>query len=166
MLSPSFSLYVFFVVVLDWASKPIISMSCFFLRRWWFDFDRKEADKMLLLPGNTTGTFLVRESQGMSMDDIWSPRVCPWMVFEDKVCPWMVFKVSRYAHGWYLESQGMSVDVFEVTRYRHGWYLKKGLEPQTGRRQSTCDVMCVCLVWEKGWWEITSRHVLRPDLYS
>lgn len=30
---------------------------------WWFDFDRKESDKMLLLPGNQLGTFLVRESQ-------------------------------------------------------------------------------------------------------
>ncbi|KAL8596170.1 hypothetical protein ACOMHN_021210 [Nucella lapillus] len=29
---------------------------------WWFDVDRKEADKLLLLPGNTVGTFLVRES--------------------------------------------------------------------------------------------------------
>ena len=44
----------------------ICILLCFFKNfSWWFDFDRKEADKMLLLPGNTTGTFLVRESQGM-----------------------------------------------------------------------------------------------------
>lgn len=30
---------------------------------WWFDVDRKEADKLLILPGNRVGTFLVRESQ-------------------------------------------------------------------------------------------------------
>ncbi|KAJ8306334.1 hypothetical protein KUTeg_016879 [Tegillarca granosa] len=29
---------------------------------WWYNVDRKEADKQLLLPGNPTGTFLVRES--------------------------------------------------------------------------------------------------------
>ena len=47
----------------------------------------------------------------------------------------MVFEVSRYAHGWYLKSQGMPMDgiwshkvclwmVFEVPGYAHGWYLK------------------------------------------
>lgn len=29
---------------------------------WWYNVDRKEADKQLLLPGNNTGTFLVREA--------------------------------------------------------------------------------------------------------
>ncbi|XP_076440882.1 tyrosine-protein kinase yes-like [Babylonia areolata] len=29
---------------------------------WWFGSDRKEADLMLLLPGNSNGTFLVREA--------------------------------------------------------------------------------------------------------
>ncbi|KAL3867800.1 hypothetical protein ACJMK2_040819 [Sinanodonta woodiana] len=29
---------------------------------WWNNLDRKEADKQLLLPGNPTGTFLVREA--------------------------------------------------------------------------------------------------------
>ena len=31
---------------------------------WWYNVDRKEADKQLLLPGNNTGTFLVREAGG------------------------------------------------------------------------------------------------------
>ena len=31
---------------------------------WWYNVDRKEADKQLLLPGNSTGTFLVREAGG------------------------------------------------------------------------------------------------------
>ena len=31
---------------------------------WWYNVDRKEADKQLLLPGNPTGTFLVREAGG------------------------------------------------------------------------------------------------------
>ncbi|XP_076462223.1 tyrosine-protein kinase Yes-like [Babylonia areolata] len=35
-------------------------------QEWWFEFDRKDSDKMLLLPGNTIGTFLVRESQDKS----------------------------------------------------------------------------------------------------
>ncbi|XP_053394693.1 tyrosine-protein kinase SRK2-like [Mercenaria mercenaria] len=29
---------------------------------WWYNVDRKEADKQLLLPGNPTGTFLMREA--------------------------------------------------------------------------------------------------------
>lgn len=29
---------------------------------WWYNVDRKDADKRLLLPGNPTGTFLVREA--------------------------------------------------------------------------------------------------------
>ncbi|WAR22688.1 HCK-like protein [Mya arenaria] len=29
---------------------------------WWYNVERKEADKQLLLPGNPTGTFLVREA--------------------------------------------------------------------------------------------------------
>ncbi|XP_067677182.1 proto-oncogene tyrosine-protein kinase Src-like [Haliotis asinina] len=33
---------------------------------WWFNFDRKDSDKMLLLPGNKVGTFLVRESTDKS----------------------------------------------------------------------------------------------------
>ncbi|CAL1528118.1 unnamed protein product [Lymnaea stagnalis] len=33
---------------------------------WWFEFDRKESDKMLLLPGNPQGTFLVREATDKS----------------------------------------------------------------------------------------------------
>ena len=35
-----------------------------FLHSWWFEYDRKESDKMLLLPGNPQGTFLVREATG------------------------------------------------------------------------------------------------------
>ena len=31
---------------------------------WWYNVERKEADKQLLLPGNNTGTFLVREAGG------------------------------------------------------------------------------------------------------
>ncbi|KAK3773795.1 hypothetical protein RRG08_011004 [Elysia crispata] len=30
---------------------------------WWFSVDRHEADKVLLLPGNTSGTFLVRDGK-------------------------------------------------------------------------------------------------------
>ncbi|BFZ16711.1 hypothetical protein BsWGS_19750 [Bradybaena similaris] len=33
---------------------------------WWFEYDRKESDKMLLLPGNPQGTFLVREATDKS----------------------------------------------------------------------------------------------------
>ncbi|XP_041359598.1 tyrosine-protein kinase SRK2-like [Gigantopelta aegis] len=33
---------------------------------WWFNFDRKDSDKMLLSPGNKVGTFLVRESTDKS----------------------------------------------------------------------------------------------------
>ncbi|XP_045158786.2 tyrosine-protein kinase SRK2-like [Mercenaria mercenaria] len=33
---------------------------------WWFNVGRKEADKQLLLPGNPTGTFLVREALGLA----------------------------------------------------------------------------------------------------
>ncbi|XP_071119664.1 tyrosine-protein kinase yes-like [Haliotis cracherodii] len=33
---------------------------------WWYNCDRKEADKMLLIPGNKLGTFLVRESTDKS----------------------------------------------------------------------------------------------------
>lgn len=32
---------------------------------WWFDSDRKEADLMLLLPGNSNGTFLVRRAHDL-----------------------------------------------------------------------------------------------------
>ena len=82
-----------------------------------------------------------------------------------------VFEVTRYAHGWYLESQGITVDVFEVTRYVHGWYLKKGLEPQKAAGRAPV-VWCVCAWCERragnllSKWEITSRHVLQPDPYS
>lgn len=31
---------------------------------WFFSIDRRECDKMLLLPGNPRGTFLVRSSSG------------------------------------------------------------------------------------------------------
>ncbi|XP_050400024.1 tyrosine-protein kinase SRK2 [Patella vulgata] len=33
---------------------------------WWYDFDRRESDKMLLLAGNPKGTFLVREATDKS----------------------------------------------------------------------------------------------------
>ncbi|GFR91962.1 tyrosine-protein kinase [Elysia marginata] len=32
-------------------------------QEWWFSVDRHEADKVLLLPGNNTGTFLVRDGK-------------------------------------------------------------------------------------------------------
>ncbi|RUS73427.1 hypothetical protein EGW08_018815 [Elysia chlorotica] len=32
-------------------------------QEWWFNVDRHEADKVLLLPGNTSGTFLVRDGK-------------------------------------------------------------------------------------------------------
>ncbi|XP_053390603.1 tyrosine-protein kinase HCK-like, partial [Mercenaria mercenaria] len=32
---------------------------------WWYNVDRKEAENQLLLPGNPTGTFLMRESEGI-----------------------------------------------------------------------------------------------------
>ena len=35
-----------------------------FVCSWWYNVERKEADKQLLLPGNPTGTFLVREAGG------------------------------------------------------------------------------------------------------
>jgi hypothetical protein len=35
-----------------------------FFNSWWYNVERKEADKQLLLPGNPQGTFLVRESAG------------------------------------------------------------------------------------------------------
>ena len=38
-----------------------------FVHSWWFEFDRKDSDKMLLLPGNIKGTFLVREATGMTI---------------------------------------------------------------------------------------------------
>jgi hypothetical protein len=31
--------------------------------RWWFNIDRREADKQLLMQGNPQGTFLIRPSQ-------------------------------------------------------------------------------------------------------
>ena len=34
------------------------------LIRWWCDVNRADANKQLMLPGNTNGTFLVRESRG------------------------------------------------------------------------------------------------------
>ena len=39
---------------------------CFYdVVRWWFTIDRREADKLLMLPGNPRGTFLVRKSTGI-----------------------------------------------------------------------------------------------------
>ncbi|BFY99542.1 hypothetical protein BsWGS_02582 [Bradybaena similaris] len=42
---------------------------------WWFEYDRKESDKMLLLPGNPQGTFLVREASD-NMSYVLSVRDC------------------------------------------------------------------------------------------
>ena len=38
-----------------------------FVHSWWFELDRKDSEKLLLLPGNIKGTFLVRESTGMTL---------------------------------------------------------------------------------------------------
>lgn len=37
-------------------------------QEWWFNVDRHEADKVLLLPGNASGTFLVRQGKESTHD--------------------------------------------------------------------------------------------------
>ena len=47
------------------SSSLLLVLLCWFIFvSWWFDSDRKEAELMLLLPGNSNGTFLVREAHG------------------------------------------------------------------------------------------------------
>lgn len=49
---------------------------CFYdVVRWWFTIDRREADKLLMLPGNPRGTFLVRKSTGIYQ---WTQQV--WLL--------------------------------------------------------------------------------------
>lgn len=52
----------FFILI----SFPSYFDFCLFeITRWWFTIDRREADKLLMLPGNPRGTFLVRKSTGI-----------------------------------------------------------------------------------------------------
>lgn len=37
---------------------------CLLPYSWWFECDRKKADRLLAMPGNGEGTFLVRKSSG------------------------------------------------------------------------------------------------------
>ncbi|XP_046562726.1 tyrosine-protein kinase SRK2-like [Haliotis rubra] len=58
---------------------------------WWFNFDRKDSDKMLLLPGNKVGTFLVRESTGED-----SHRVCLLSVSPKRTFTNMLDLIDHY----------------------------------------------------------------------
>lgn len=78
---------------------------------WWFDFDRKEADKMLLLPGNTVGTFLVRESQDKS-SYVLSVRDSDKNSGDPCVKHYRVRKLD--SGGFYISPKRTFVSIFEV----------------------------------------------------
>jgi len=37
---------------------------CVCVCSWWYSYDRREANKQLMLPGNPSGTFLIRNAAG------------------------------------------------------------------------------------------------------
>lgn len=47
----------------------------YFLCSWWYNVDRKESDKQLMLPGNKVGTFLVREAAGVFLFTHFPPKL-------------------------------------------------------------------------------------------
>ncbi|PVD35763.1 hypothetical protein C0Q70_02726 [Pomacea canaliculata] len=79
---------------------------------WWFEFDRKEADKMLLLPGNALGTFLVRESQGGKSSYVLSVRDVDKQNGEPCVKHYRVRRMDN--GGFYISPKRIFSSIFDV----------------------------------------------------
>ena len=82
---------------------------------WWCDFDRKEADKMLLLPGNPTGTFLVRESTD-KMTYVLSVRDLEKINNEPCVKHYRIRKLDN-GKGFFISSKISFPSLFELIEY-------------------------------------------------
>ncbi|XP_076440460.1 tyrosine-protein kinase yes-like [Babylonia areolata] len=81
---------------------------------WWFDVDRKEADKMLLLPGNTPGTFLVRKAQDKT-SFVLSVRDCDRLTGDPSVKHYRVRSMD--SGGFYISSKRIFNTIFDVIDY-------------------------------------------------
>ncbi|KAI8774249.1 tyrosine-protein kinase SRK2 [Biomphalaria glabrata] len=81
---------------------------------WWFEFDRKESDKMLLLPGNPQGTFLVREATDKS-SYVLSVRDSDKANGDPCVKHYRIRKMDE--GGYYISAKKIFKSLFDVINY-------------------------------------------------